>query len=185
MPEATACLPSVVADTIMRTIELGVTITDAAVDEKQTTILCTPVTRDPRCPDCGADGRYRDTVTRPLTDHRLPGTRWSCRSAYPATAASPSTAVARCSIRTWACLRSRERHNTPLCSIRVAAVDDRPNHHLGHRCRTHSELRRASLSGCVGCKTVHAGQTGDPVFRDPASWGCQHANGRAGRSARD
>ncbi len=27
----------------MRTIELGVTITDAAVDEKQTTIFCTPV----------------------------------------------------------------------------------------------------------------------------------------------
>ena len=63
MPEATACPPSVVADTIMRTIELGVTITDAAVDEKQTTILCSPVARDPRCPDCGADRqipRHRD-----------------------------------------------------------------------------------------------------------------------------
>ena len=45
MSEATACPPSVVADTIMRTIELGVTITDAAVDEKQTTIFCTPVAR--------------------------------------------------------------------------------------------------------------------------------------------
>jgi hypothetical protein len=42
----------VVADTI-RTIELGVTITDAAIDEEQTTIFCTPVVRDPRCPDCG------------------------------------------------------------------------------------------------------------------------------------
>jgi transposase len=52
----------------MRTIELGVTITDAAVDERQTTILCTPVARDPRCPDCGGEGRYRDTITRPLTD---------------------------------------------------------------------------------------------------------------------
>jgi transposase len=40
VPEATACPPSVVADTIMRTIELGVTITDAAVDEKVTTIFC-------------------------------------------------------------------------------------------------------------------------------------------------
>ena len=40
LSEATACPPSVVADTIMRTIELGVTITDAAVDEKQTTIFC-------------------------------------------------------------------------------------------------------------------------------------------------
>jgi hypothetical protein len=34
VPEATAFPPSVVADTIMRTIELGVTITDAAVDEE-------------------------------------------------------------------------------------------------------------------------------------------------------
>lgn len=52
----------------MRTIELGVTITDAAVDDTQTTIFCTPVARDPRCPDCGCDGKYRDTVVRPLTD---------------------------------------------------------------------------------------------------------------------
>ena len=57
----------------MRTIELGVTITDAAVDEKQTTIFCTPVAGDPRCPDCGQDGRYRDTVTRPLTDLPVAG----------------------------------------------------------------------------------------------------------------
>ena len=73
LSEATACPPSVVADTIMRTIELGVTITDAAVDEKQTTIFCSPVARDPRCPDCGRDGRYRDTVTRPLTDLPVAG----------------------------------------------------------------------------------------------------------------
>jgi hypothetical protein len=48
VPEATACPPSVVADTIMRTIELGVTITDAAVVERVTTIFCAPVARDPR-----------------------------------------------------------------------------------------------------------------------------------------
>ena len=33
----------------MRTIELRVTITDAAVDEETTTIFYSPVTRDPRC----------------------------------------------------------------------------------------------------------------------------------------
>ena len=32
----------------------GVTITDVAVDEKQTTIFCTPVARDPRCPTAAA-----------------------------------------------------------------------------------------------------------------------------------
>ncbi len=56
----------------MRTIELGVTITDAAVDENQTTIFCTPVARDARCPDCRREGRYRDTVTRP-TDLAVAG----------------------------------------------------------------------------------------------------------------
>lgn len=73
MPEATACPRSVVADTILRTVELGVTITDAAVDEKQTTIFCTPVARDGHCPDCGREGRYRDTVTRALTDLPVAG----------------------------------------------------------------------------------------------------------------
>jgi transposase len=67
----------------MRTIELGVTITDAAVDEKQTTIFCTPVARDPRCPDCGLSGRYRDTVTRPLTDLPAAGYPLVLRVAVP------------------------------------------------------------------------------------------------------
>lgn len=57
----------------MRTIELGVAITDAAVDEKQTTIFCVPVARDARCPNCGQEGRYRDTITRPLTDLPVAG----------------------------------------------------------------------------------------------------------------
>jgi transposase len=67
----------------MRTPELGVTITDAAVDEKQTTIFCTPVARDPRCPDCGRQGRYRDTVTRPLTDLPVAGYPLVLRVAVP------------------------------------------------------------------------------------------------------
>ncbi len=57
----------------MRTIELGVTITDAAINDESTTILCTPVARDPRCPDCGREGRYRDTVTRAPIDLPVAG----------------------------------------------------------------------------------------------------------------
>jgi hypothetical protein len=83
VPEATACPPSVVADTIMRTIELGVMITDAAVDEKQTTIFCSPVARDARCPDCGPEGRYRDTVIRPMTDLPVAGYPLVLRVAVP------------------------------------------------------------------------------------------------------
>jgi hypothetical protein len=68
----------------MGTIELGVTITDTAVDERQTTIFCMPVVRDPRCPDCGRDGKYRDTVTRPLTDLPVAGSPLVLQVAIPA-----------------------------------------------------------------------------------------------------
>jgi transposase len=67
----------------MRTIELGVTITDAAIEEKATTIFCAPVARDPRCPGCGREGRYRDTVTRPLTDLPVAGYPLVLRVAVP------------------------------------------------------------------------------------------------------
>ena len=40
----------------------------SSIDEQTTTIFCAPVVRDPRCPDCGRDGRYRDTVIRPLAN---------------------------------------------------------------------------------------------------------------------
>jgi hypothetical protein len=132
VPEATACPPSVVADTIMRTIELGVTITDAAVDEKVTTIFCAPVMRDPRCRDCGREGRYRDPVTRPLTDLPVAGYPLILRVAVPRDRdprralvddrdprdrrtggalvfAPPQSASGRCSIRTWASWRPHDR----------------------------------------------------------------------------
>jgi transposase len=67
----------------MRTIELDVTITDAGGDEKVTTIFCVPVIRDPRCPDCGREGSYRDTVTRPLTDLPVAGYPLILRVAVP------------------------------------------------------------------------------------------------------
>ena len=136
MPEATACAPSVVADTIMRTIELGVMITDAAVDEDQTTIFCAPVARDARCPDCGRDGRYRDTVTRPLADLPVAGYPLVLRVAVPRY---------RCyHHRLWShSVQSGPRKtggaagfdDPTVCPVCVAAVIDRPHHHLGHRRR--------------------------------------------------
>ncbi len=57
-----------VADTICRTVELGVTITGAAVAEDLTWIECRPVESDPRCPTCLQPGRLRDHVDRVLTD---------------------------------------------------------------------------------------------------------------------
>ena len=53
----------------MRTVELGVTITDAAVDGDVTVVFC-DLLDDGRhhCPECGGEGVYRDTVIRRVTD---------------------------------------------------------------------------------------------------------------------
>jgi len=58
-----------VADTICRTVELGVTITGAAIDrDDRTHIYCEVLAPDPRCPGCRNAGRLRDRVDRVLTD---------------------------------------------------------------------------------------------------------------------
>jgi transposase len=67
--QATAVPVSVIADTIVRTVELGVTITDAALDGETTVVWCDLLAQAPgRCPDCGSVGVYRDSVERRLTD---------------------------------------------------------------------------------------------------------------------
>nr|WP_235681414.1 helix-turn-helix domain-containing protein [Tomitella gaofuii] len=58
-----------VADTICRTVELGVTITGAAADSKDRThIWCSVIDPDPRCPECHIAGQLRDHAERILTD---------------------------------------------------------------------------------------------------------------------
>jgi transposase len=53
----------------MRTVELGVTITDAAVDGDATVVFCELLDDGRRhCPGCGSEGIYRDTVIRRVTD---------------------------------------------------------------------------------------------------------------------
>ena len=53
----------------MRTVELGVTITDAAIDGDATVVFCDLLDDGRRgCPGCGAAGVYRDTVIRRVTD---------------------------------------------------------------------------------------------------------------------
>ncbi|MEB3049492.1 transposase family protein [Mycolicibacter sp. MYC123] len=61
-------LTCLVADTICRTVELGVTITGAAITDELSWIDCLPVEHDPACPKCAALGRLRDHVERVLTD---------------------------------------------------------------------------------------------------------------------
>ena len=64
---------SLLADTICRTVELGVTITDAAVADELTHLFCAPVTLDPICAECGMAGRLRDHVQRKVTDLPIVG----------------------------------------------------------------------------------------------------------------
>jgi transposase len=72
--EPTSSAAAVVADTIVRTVELGVTITDAAVDGDVTVVFCDLLDDGRRqCPGCGSEGVYRDTVVRKVTDMPVVG----------------------------------------------------------------------------------------------------------------
>ena len=84
MSEPTFSPVSVIADTIVRTVELGVTITDAAIDGEITVVWCDLLTsRAGRCPGCGAVGTYRDRVERRLTDLPVAGHPMQLRVRIP------------------------------------------------------------------------------------------------------
>ncbi|MGC3904291.1 transposase family protein, partial [Corynebacterium variabile] len=59
---------NLVADTICRTAEIGLTITDAADAGLFTAIDAAPVAVDDQCPGCKHSGVLRDHVTRQLVD---------------------------------------------------------------------------------------------------------------------
>jgi transposase len=82
--EPTFSSVSVVADTIVRTVELGVTITDAAIEDETTVVWCDLLTTGPgRCPGCGTVGTYRDRVERRLTDLPVAGHPMQLRVRMP------------------------------------------------------------------------------------------------------
>lgn len=65
---------SAIADTICRTIELGVTITDAALDgEDRTHLFCEVLAPKSSCPRCERAGRLRDHVDREVADLPIVG----------------------------------------------------------------------------------------------------------------
>ena len=69
MSQPTFSPVSILADTIVRTVELGVTITDAAIDGETTVVWCDLLSAGPDCcPGCGTVGIYRDHVERRLTE---------------------------------------------------------------------------------------------------------------------
>ncbi|MDD7942979.1 hypothetical protein PHK61_31710, partial [Actinomycetospora lutea] len=54
---------------MIRTVELGVRIVDAAVAGETTVLWCELLVEGPgRCPGCGIAGSYRDTCERRVSD---------------------------------------------------------------------------------------------------------------------
>jgi transposase len=69
MPQPTSPPAQIVADTIVRTVELGVRIVDAAITGETTVLWCELLVEGSgRCPGCGTVGVYRDAVERRVTD---------------------------------------------------------------------------------------------------------------------
>ena len=69
MSQPTTAPAQIVADTIIRTVELGVRITDAALAGETTVLWCELLTDAPSCcPGCGLAGVYRDSVERRVSD---------------------------------------------------------------------------------------------------------------------
>jgi transposase len=69
MPQLTSQPAQIVADTIVRTVELGVRIVDAALAGETTVLWCELLADGPgRCPNCNVAGVYRDSVERRVTD---------------------------------------------------------------------------------------------------------------------
>jgi transposase len=69
MSQPTTLPVQIVADTIIRTVELGVRIVDAAVAGETTVLWCELLVEGPgRCPGCGIAGIYRDTCERRVSD---------------------------------------------------------------------------------------------------------------------
>ncbi len=84
MSQPTFSPASILADTIVRTVELGVTITDAAIDGETTVVWCELRATSPdRCPGCGAVGTYRGRVERRLTDLPVAGHPLQLRVGVP------------------------------------------------------------------------------------------------------
>ncbi|MEE2031266.1 hypothetical protein [Rhodococcus chondri] len=81
----------------MRTIELGVTITDVALDNEITVVFHDLLVDGPdRCPRCGNLGRYRDTIVRSVTDLPVAGHPLQLRVRIPAIDGRTSEAHSIC-----------------------------------------------------------------------------------------
>lgn len=107
------CLLLSLPTRLCRTVELGVTITDAAVDGEAMVMFCTLLDDGRReCPGCGAQGVYRDTVIRRVTDVPVVG--------YPL---RPRVRIPRYRCLAADCDREVFAHNTDQLSEATTVMD--------------------------------------------------------------
>ena len=118
---------SAIADTICRTIELGVTITDAALDgEDRTHVFCQVLAPQDGCPRCGQAGRLRDHVDREVADLPIVGhpTRLHVKvPRYACTNAGCATSVFRADISSIVAPRAQVTRRTTAWIMRRMIVD--------------------------------------------------------------
>ena len=98
MLQPTSVPAQIVADTIVRTVELGVRITGAAVAGQTTVVFADLIVEGPaRCPECGVVGTYRDTIERCSPTSRWSGIPLRAPLPYRAIGVSTTAATARSS----------------------------------------------------------------------------------------
>src|SRR3954454_1319202 len=84
MPQLTSPPAQIVADTIIRTVELGVRIIDAAIAGETTVLWCDLVIEGPgRCPGCGVVVVHRARVERRVSDVPVVGLPLELRVRLP------------------------------------------------------------------------------------------------------
>ena len=140
-----------------------------------TTLFCEPVAHDPRCPDCGGNGRYHDSVIRSLTDLPLAGYPLVLRVECRGSAAQRSACGRPVLYQDLGKLAAREHRRRGAVPSMCWAVDDRPRHHFADR-------RRA---GCVLAYPIAMRATASlisatgPAPHDCSTWS-KAVSGRAG-----
>lgn len=118
---------SAIADTIWHSIELGVTITDAALDgEDRTQVFCQVPFPKHACPGCVRSGRLRDRIDREVADPPNVGHPTRLHFAVPGYLCDNpgcATTILRADISTIVAPRAQATRRTTTWIMRAMIVD--------------------------------------------------------------
>lgn len=145
MSQPTTLPAQIVADTIVRTVELGVRITDAALTDGTTVVFADLIVAGPGCcPGCGVTGTYRDHTQRCVSDVPVVGHPLELRVRVP-----------RYECRHDGCARAVFAHDTS----RLA----RPGASTTRRCASYILRRLAIDKATVSAVARELGRSWDTV----------------------